>query len=45
LIGQVCHQGTAENGCYKAAVLHEEKWFEAEDLLITEVLKKQMLLG
>lgn len=44
-MGQICHQGSAEKGSYKAAVRHGEKWYEAEDLLIAEVLKKQMLLG
>ena len=45
LLGQICHQGTHENGSYKAFVSHSGKWFEAEDLHINEVLKKQMLLG
>jgi ubiquitin C-terminal hydrolase len=45
LISQICHQGKHETGSYKCSVLMGEKWFEAEDLLINEVLKKQMLLG
>ena len=45
LIAQICHQGTAENGSYKSAMLYGDKWYEAEDLVIQEVLKKQMLLG
>jgi ubiquitin C-terminal hydrolase len=45
LVAQVCHQGSAETGSYKAAVNFGEKWYEAEDLVINEVLKKQMLLG
>ncbi len=35
LVGQICYQGTAEKGSYKAAVQHGDKWYEAEDLLIT----------
>jgi U4/U6.U5 tri-snRNP-associated protein 2 len=45
LIGQICHQGPAEGGSFRAAVCHADRWFEVEDLLVTEVLKKQMLLG
>lgn len=29
LVGQICHQGTAEKGSYKAAVHHGDRWFEA----------------
>jgi ubiquitin C-terminal hydrolase len=29
LLGQICHQGNAETGSYKAAVQHGGKWYEA----------------
>jgi ubiquitin C-terminal hydrolase len=35
LIGQICHEGTYEQGNYKSYVLMGDKWFSAEDLFVT----------
>lgn len=47
LIANVAHDGTPENGSYRAHAFHapENAWYEIQDLLVQEVLPQQVTLA
>lgn len=47
LIANVAHDGTPENGSYRAHALHapDNAWYEIQDLIVQEVLPQQVTLA
>lgn len=45
LVANVVHVGSAKDGAYKVQVKHCEQWYQAQDLIITEVLPEQVAVS